>query len=241
MKLFVVFALAWACCGSAHSVSAIYDPEHNQILQQQGEDRPRSIASLTKLMTAMVVLNSGQSRSDLLPLSTHQASVLPPKQYSRLELLHALLVHSDNAAAETLAEHYPGGRYQFVRDMNRRAEILGMKNTKFVDPSGLGVFNISTLKEVSVMLAESRKYELIRTISTLPSVQLRQHWLPNTSSSLLTRLKNVVVSKTGFTNHAGFCAGMVVMHRGRELVLVVLGEPTKQQRVQAMDQLVRNI
>lgn len=240
MKCFVLAVMLWFHY-SAFGAAIVYDPESNNVLQQQGEEKSRSIASLTKLMTAMIVLDNQQSMHQTLRLVQTTASVLPAKSYSRLELLHAMLVHSDNAAAETLASNHPQGRSSFIKAMNDKARTLGLVQTQFADASGLSVFNVSTLREVGAMIAEARRYELIRTISTLPSIQLNNQWLHNTSSSLLARIQNTVVSKTGFTNHAGFCAAMVVIHQGRELIFVILGEPSRYHRIAALDRLIKNI
>ena len=232
--LCLLFSPAW-------SAALIYDPEQNKILHQQGEDQVRPIASITKLMTAMVVLESKNDLSVMVTLDSRVGTALPQGQYTKLELMHAMLVHSDNAAAETLAQNHPGGRFQFVKDMNLRATKMGLQNTKFIDPSGLSVFNVSTMQELAVLVYTSSEYELIRSISTLPWVSLTKKTLPNTSSGLLSKFQNVVITKTGFTNHAGFCAGMVIVNRGKELVVIVLGEPSKHRRLLAVDQLTKTI
>lgn len=240
MKYFVLTMMLWLHHG-AFGAAIVYDPEAQLVIQQQGEEKSRSIASLTKLMTAMVVLDHQWSLSDTVPLVQKINTVLPAKKYSRLELLHAMLVYSDNAAAETLAASHPQGRSRFIKAMNDKAQDLGLVQTQFADASGLSVFNISTLREVGAMISEARRYELIRTISTLPLIQLDKLTLHNTSSRLLARAQNTVVSKTGFTNHAGFCAAMVVMHQGRELIFVILGEPSRHHRIAALDRLIKNI
>jgi D-alanyl-D-alanine endopeptidase (penicillin-binding protein 7) len=172
---------------------------------------------------------------------------LPRRGYSRLELLHAMLVKSDNAAAETLAENHPGGRSVFMLAMNTKAAELDLPNTQFNDPSGLSVFNVSTLQEVGVMFKAANQYELIRSISTMKELQFpaqkkkRAVSLVNTNYTVLTQFKDIVVSKTGFTNPAGFCMGLILNRQGHEFIVIVLGEKNKNQRTATVTRLMQNL
>jgi D-alanyl-D-alanine endopeptidase (penicillin-binding protein 7) len=226
----------------------VYDLSDNRIVSQQGDDAQRPIASLSKIMTAMVVLDSGVSLGEKITISDKRASThLLQQEYSRLELLHAMLVKSDNAAAETLAENHPGGRSAFMSAMNLKAAGLNLPNTRFIDPSGLSVFNISTPREVGMMFKAANQYELIRSISTLKEVQLpaqkknRFVSFVNTNFNTLTQFKDIVVSKTGFTNPAGFCMGLILNRHGHEFIVVVLGEKNKAQRAATVTRIVSNL
>jgi D-alanyl-D-alanine endopeptidase (penicillin-binding protein 7) len=199
-------------------------------------------------MTAMVVLDSSSSLSELLVINDRRVTTqLPRREYSRLELLHAMLVRSDNAAAETLAENYPGGRSVFMFMMNSKALDLNLPSTQFNDPSGLSVFNVSTTREVKEMFKAALQYDLIRSITILKEVQLpaqkKKHTvnLVNTNFNTLSQFKDIVVSKTGFTNPAGFCMGLILNRQGHEFIVVVLGEKNKAQRAATVKRLMKNL
>lgn len=244
-QFFVAFLAVISLSVHATPATLVYNVSDDRIVSQQGDDTPRPIASLSKIMTAMVILDSSASLSELFVINNRRANTrLPQREYSRLELLHAMLVRSDNAAAETLAENYPGGRSVFMFMMNAKAANLNLPNTQFNDPSGLSVFNVSTLREVKEMFKAALQYDLIRSISTLKEVQLpaqkKKHAvnLVNTNFNTLSRFKDIVVSKTGFTNPAGFCMGLILNRQGHEFVVVVLGEKNKAQREATVNRLM---
>jgi len=211
-------------------------------------DRLRSIASITKIMTAMVALDYDKDLSRRLMLSKQVRSHLPRQQYTREQLLKAMLINSDNAAAETIAEDYPGGRSAFVARMNMQADIWGMKDTNFVDPSGLGVFNVSTVRDVANMMTTATGYWFITevgsqkqaAIETKYRKQVRTIRLPHTSGQLLFTFDNVVVSKTGLTSSAGWCVGMVVEQNQQRYVVVVLGSRNKRERLETVKNIRYN-
>jgi D-alanyl-D-alanine endopeptidase (penicillin-binding protein 7) len=224
----------------------VFDATENRVITGDHNNTTRPIASLTKLMTAMVVLNSTDRLEEPLLIIRKVSTTLPFSHYSRLELLNAMLVKSDNAAAETLAENYPGGRAAFLTAMNDQARDLGMINTSFEDPTGLSRNNISTPSEVGRMLLAANSYALIRSISTQTQTTVhvprsRNLGLTNTNFNILSKFKDIAVSKTGFTNPAGFCLGLVVNRGYRDIVIVVLGEPNKKQRAATIDRIMRII
>jgi len=247
-QFFTALLVLFSISVQATPATLVYDLSVNRIVSQQGDDTQRPIASLSKIMTAMVVLDSTASLSELLAINNRRATThLPRREYSRLELLHAMLVRSDNAAAETLAESHPGGRSVFMLAMNLKARDLNMTNTQFNDPSGLSVFNVSTPQEVGAMFKAANQYELIRSITTLKEVQLpaqkkkRAVIFVNTNFNILTQFKDIVVSKTGFTNPAGFCMGLILNRQGHEFVVVVLGEKNKEQRAATVNRLMNKL
>lgn len=246
-RIFVALASAISLTALAVPTTLVYDLSSDRIVSQQGDTAQRPIASLSKLMTAMVVLDSTAPMSELLTINRRAGTRLPQREYSRLELLHAMLVKSDNAAAETLAENHPGGRSVFMFMMNLKAQDLNLPATQFVDPSGLSVFNVSTAYEVGVMLRAANQYELIRNISTLKEVRLeapkkkRAVSFVNTNYNILSQFKDIVVSKTGFTNPAGFCMGLILNRQGHEFVVVVLGEKNKHQRAATVNRIIREL
>ena len=224
----------------------------NKIILGQNIDQVRGLASMTKLMTAMVALDHNMDMNRKLQLSKLVGSRMPKREYTRGELFHMLLIKSDNAAAETLATDYPGGREKFIRDMNIRAEMMGMYSTHFDDPSGLSSGNVSTASDVTQMLIASAYYPEIREISTKKSTAIltqvkrknRIVVLHNTNTAILSQIDGVQVSKTGFTNPAGFCVAILVeKSKGEETyyeAIVVMGARNPAQRVDAVKRVVYN-
>ena len=207
MKQFVT-ALLFLLSISVQATPAtlVYNVSDDRIVSQQGDNAPRPIASLSKIMTAMVVLDSSASLSELLVINNRRANM-----------------------------------------MNSKAVDLNLPNTQFIDPSGLSVFNISTPREVKEMFKAALQYDLIRSITILKEVQLpaqkKKHAvsLVNTNFNTLSQFKDIVVSKTGFTNPAGFCMGLILNRQGHEFIVVVLGEKNKAQRAATVNRLMKNL
>ncbi len=232
---------------SADSV-LLYNISRNKIEMSRNADQIRSIASITKIMTAMITLDYDIDLSRKLMLSKRVPSQLPKQLYTREQLLKAMLIKSDNAAAETLAEDYPGGRSAFVSRMNLQARLWDMHHTNFVDPSGLGVFNVSTAKDVADLMQTSLGYWFIREVSGQKQVafetkyrkKIRTINLEHTSGPLLFTFDSVLVSKTGLTSAAGWCVGMVVEQNQQQYVIVVLGSKNKKQRLDTVKDIRYN-
>lgn len=206
----------------------------------------RPIASLTKLMTAIVVLKNNPKFTQEIPYKGH---VLVGKTQTVERLLESLLVRSDNMAAEALAENWDGGRKKFIEEMNKEAKHLKLSSTRFADPSGLNKNNVSTAGELVVLLIEANKYNVIKKFSTTKQIQfekqigkkLRVLSIPNTNKKLLFDFDNIVISKTGFTNPAGRCLAMVVEKNNELYAVVILGEPTFESRELTARTLIYNI
>ena len=183
----------------------VTDVTTDTILRGHNIDKVRGLASMTKLMTAMIALDHDLNMNRKLQLSKLAGSHLPKREYTRGELFHALLIRSDNAAAETLAADYPGGREKFIRDMNLRAETMGMYDTHFDDPSGLSSGNVSTASNVTQMVVAAGYYRHIREISTkktatiLTQIKRKERILilHNTNTAILSQIDGIQVSKTG--------------------------------------------
>jgi len=222
------------------------------ITRSQNIDEVRALASMTKLMTAMVALDYDHDMNRKLVLSRNAGSKMPRREYTRGELFHMLLIKSDNAAAETLASDYPGGRQRFMRHMNSRALMLDMFNTHFDDPSGLSKYNVSTASDVTQMVIESSKYSEIRNISTKKVAMIetpskrksRVLVLHNTNKTILSQVNGVQLSKTGYTNPAGFCVAILVHKnegdRDYYEVIVVMGARNSSHRVDTVKRVVYN-
>jgi len=226
----------------------LYNVTDNRVEYQRNANETRAMASITKLMTAMVTLDHDRDLKRKLRLITPVSSNLPRQDYSRYDLLMAMLVRSDNAAAETIAADYPGGRRAFVTAMNRQARQLDLRTVQFDDPSGLSSKNTGTAGDVANMVQIASGYWVIREASTRKDVEFETRYqkkvrkikLNHTSGDLLFAFDSVIVTKTGLTNSAGWCVGMMVEQNQKQYVIVVLGSRTKQQRTSTAQDLLYN-
>jgi D-alanyl-D-alanine endopeptidase (penicillin-binding protein 7) len=192
-------------------------------------DETRSIASITKLMTAIVVLDSGQSLNEVIPKKLHN------KNLTRQTLLELAIVKSDNEAAKMLCDYYKGGYNACIEAMNAKAQTLGMTNTKFVDPTGRYHENVSTAKDLVKLVLEASHYKLINYASNMISVKweiAKKHVIEFTNTNTLVgKGYNFVVSKTGFIRKAGGCIVMMVDTSYGPRTVVLLGSKNMQTRI----------
>ena len=225
----------------------VYNETLDRVEYQRNSTEYRPMASITKLMTAMVALDHSKDLFRQLPLNTTVRSNLPRGTYTRQELFTAMLVRSDNAAAETLAGDYPGGRKEFVWRMNQQAKEWGI-NAVFRDPTGLDAHNMATAGDVGTMAGYAAGYWVIRDASVKKTVaferkfkkRLRVIQLNNTNRPLLMEFDEIIASKTGFTNPAGYCVALVVEHQKQRRVIVVLGERNKSRRIDTVQDIIYN-
>jgi D-alanyl-D-alanine endopeptidase (penicillin-binding protein 7) len=225
----------------------VYNETADRVEYQRNSTEYRPMASITKLMTAMVALDYSKDLFRQLPLNTTVRSNLPRGTYTRQELFTAMLVRSDNAAAETLAGDYPGGRKEFVWRMNQQAKEWGI-NAVFRDPTGLDAHNMATAGDVGTMAGYAAGYWVIREASVKKTVaferkfkkKLRKIQLNNTNRPLLMEFDEIIASKTGFTNPAGYCVALVVEHQKQRRVIVVLGERNKSRRIDTVQDIMYN-
>ena len=253
MRLILVLLLTinvcWAKSDNRLEPSILlYNQTTGAKILDQNTDQVRPLASITKLMTAIVAIDSNISPYEQLPLYHKLGSLLPRKNWTREDLMTAMLVRSDNAAAETLARDYPGGREGFMYAMNAKANQLGMINTHFDDPSGLSQLNTSTAIDITKLLLASAKYEVIRQNSikkqaifeTKVKQKVRTIKLEHTSAPYLFQFDNIVITKTGLTTPAGWCVALLVEQKNQTFVIVVLGSKTKQQRLDKVKEIMYN-
>jgi len=222
---FIVAILLLASINAFGKSHILYDADEHVIVTGFNYHDVSSIASLTKLMTAMVYIDSGNYKQ---------------------ELLERLLIRSDNLVAEKIAKEYDGGSYAFVKAMNRKAEKIGLYETFYHDASGLSVFNRSTAREYVDIVIESEKYPLIRKISsttekTFYKNKKSYYTLHNTNMTLLKEYHDIALSKTGFTNKAGRCLALFVERGARKYIIVILGEPTAEKRQKIAKELINMI
>ena len=227
--LIFTFALLF----SANSLAVtqyVYNISKNEVVSDTMSDTVRPIASVTKLMTATVLVEIGLSLDERVPYKG--SKVLSRKTRTREELLSLMLIKSDNVAAESLWYGYPGGRDSFIRAMNQKALQLGMLNTSYVDLSGLGVGNKSTARDLGLLLQYAHQYSKITQIASMQKFVVvdsgkrkpRITTVNNTNYKLLVDFNEIEISKTGFTNPAGKCLAMFINKNGEQYVVVILGE-----------------
>lgn len=214
----------------------LIDLQTNQELYSNNADLVRPIASITKLMTAMVVLDARQSMDEVLTVTITQnpdmkgvySRVRLGSQLNRRDMLHITLMSSENRAATTLAHHYPGGYRAFIAAMNAKAKALGMKNTRYVEPTGLSPNNVSTARDLSKLLLAARNYPLLSELSTTrertvlfskPTYRLGFH---NTDHLVKKDNWDIKLTKTGFTNEAGHCLVLLTTMDNRPVAMVIL-------------------
>lgn len=215
---------------------------HEQVLAKNANAQV-PIASITKLMTAMVVLDSRPNMLDYLLISEQDVDTLRNSssrlavgtELTRFEMLKLALMSSENRAASTLARHYPGGLPAFVAAMNRKAEALGMHNTHFVDSTGLNSANVSTAQDLVKMVRAAYRYELIREFSTSTGYDVyasgRNLAYNNTNALVKSDDWDIGLSKTGFIREAGRCLVMQAKIASRPMIIVLLDSVGKYSRI----------
>jgi len=193
-----------------------------KIIDGENYKQVRSIASVSKLITAMTVLDAGQDLNKRIG------------SYTRKDLIQLSLVHSDNRAAKLLCENYATGYVGCIRAMNEKARKLGLTNTHFVEPTGLSVFNVSTAEElVDIVIAAADYPEIVQASrSTEIKVKVRKKWLVfHNTNPIVGRRQDVIVSKTGWITASGGCLVMLVDTDIGRRVIIVLGSKNTRTRI----------
>ncbi len=214
----------------------VVDLKTNQVLFSSNPDRVAPIASVTKLMAAMVVLDAKLPMEQQLPVIIRDVAemrgvysrVRIGSEISRRDMLQLALMSSENRATASLAHHYPGGVPAFVAAMNAKARALGMHHSRFVEPTGLSQDNLSSANDLVKLLKASQQYPLIGQFSTTgektayfrkPAYTLG---FRNTNRLVYKPDWSIQLTKTGFTNAAGHCLVMRTHMDGRPVAFVVL-------------------
>lgn len=249
-KLFVAVVLGCVSLPAHSQLLVIYDLERKVFIEGQQADMIISIASITKLATAMAVIDAGQDLDHKLKIRGKEASnrIHPGLTLTRRELLELLLVTSDNLAAETLLHHYPGGHKSGLSAMNTMANNIGAKDTVFVDASGINSGNKSTAADLIKILDQSSKYDIIRQFSNQDGLDIaivktskKRTWI----EKIIGRATNpyardpqsftTVVAKTGYTRAAGFCLAMIIEIDKHRYALISAGNPSRASRKDSLD------
>ncbi|MDD5250467.1 MAG: D-alanyl-D-alanine endopeptidase [Rhodocyclaceae bacterium] len=201
------------------------------------------IASISKLMTAMVALDAKPSLSEVLTVSEEDVDSLKGThsrlrvgtRLTREEMLNLALMSSENRAASALSRNYPGGREAFVAAMNRKCQALGLADTQFADPTGLTASNVSSARDLAKMVAAAYEYPLIRQFTTATEREVviagRPQLFHNTNSLVKSPSWEIGLSKTGYINEAGKCLVMQTWINNKPTIIVLLDSWGKMTRI----------
>ncbi|WP_305823224.1 D-alanyl-D-alanine endopeptidase [Massilia brevitalea] len=224
------------------NVAFVLDQNSSEVLFEKNANVALPIASITKLMTGLVVVEAGQSLDETLTVTTadvdrlkYSSSRLPVgARMTRNNLLHIALMSSENRAAAALGRNYPGGTQAFVAAMNAKAKELGMNDTRYVDSSGLSSQNVSSARDLAKLVAFAHQKPLLRQYSTDPNWVVEASGRPmrysNTNYLVALPDWNIGLQKTGFINEAGRCLVMQAMIQGRNVIMVFLDSKGKMSR-----------
>ena len=214
-----------------------------EVLSERNGNRVMPIASLTKLMTALVVLDANQRLNEMITVTNADIDRIKGtgsrlaigSRLSRAEMLHIALMSSENRAASALARYYPGGQRAFIEAMNAKARMLGMWNTRYADSTGLNPRNVSTAQDQAKLAAAAAAYPLIRQFSTDEQSYVRTnkrqlHYL-NSNRLIREGQWEFTLSKTGYIREAGRCLVLGTKVNREPVIIVLLNAETTNDRV----------
>lgn len=225
------------------SVAFVLDSDTNEVLFSKNSQAVLPIASLTKLMTAVIVTEAQQPLGEALTVTQDDVDtekfsssrLRVGTTLSREEMLHLALMSSENRAAHALGRAYPGGVEVFVAAMNRRARELGMNDTRYVEPTGLSSRNQSSARDLATLVQAAQKHQIIRDFSTSPDFQVelgnRTTQFRTTNALVRSPSWDIALQKTGYINEAGRCLVMQARMAGRKLIMVFLDSSGKYSRI----------
>lgn len=225
------------------NAALVVDQDTFEVLFDKNSAVPLPIASLTKLMTALVVVEARQEMDEVLEVTADDidrernssSRLRVGAQMTRADMLHIALMSSENRAASALGRHFPGGLPAFVAAMNAKAKALGMRNTRFVDPTGLSSNNVASAWDLAKLASAAHKHPVIREYSTYPryAVDAGGYRLQYMNSNRLVLNPNweIGLQKTGYISEAGRCLLMQASIEGRAVVMVLLDSKGKDSRL----------
>jgi D-alanyl-D-alanine endopeptidase (penicillin-binding protein 7) len=225
MRAFILSALLFASNAFAVNITAqswLETDIQGNLIEGYNITEVRSIASITKLMTVMAVIDNNQNMQEKLG------------KYTREQHIQLALVKSDNNSAKVLCDNFPGGRFECIRYMNEKANYLGMLRTKFVEPTGLSPMNISTALDLLRLVFESSHYpEIVKASQTaVLNIQTGKKTQSfNNTNPIVGKRHNFIVSKTGTTNAAGGCIVMMLDTEVGRRIVIVLGSKNGKVRI----------
>ncbi|MDO8888494.1 MAG: serine hydrolase [Hydrogenophaga sp.] len=233
------------------SVALVIDQETNEVLFSKNDAAVLPIASLTKLMTGLVIADANLDMNELITITqddvdTHKGSssrLAVGSTLSRGEMMHLALMSSENRAANALGRTYPGGLSEFVRLMNGKAKQLGMADTRYVEPTGLSSLNQSSARDLATLVSVAHDRPILRSLSTSPGheVELGRRTLHYNNSNRLIKNPDwdIGLQKTGYISEAGRCLVMQAKVAGRQLIMVFLDSTGKLSRLQDAERVRR--
>ena len=225
----------------------VQDAETGEIVFGKNADTVTPIASITKLMTAMVILDSGLdleeqivlNREDAIAMKGARSRLRSGLSIARGDLLLLALMASENRAAAALGRTYPGGLEAFVDAMNTKAAAIEMTETRFVEPTGLSPANVSTASDLARLVRAAHEYPVIREFSTRDRATIKAGWgkrfqslaYGNTNGLVRSKYWDIELSKTGYISEAGRCLVMHVRLAEKDLIVVLLDSWGKNSRI----------
>ena len=233
------------------SVALVVDQQTNEVLFSKNDSAVLPIASLTKLMTGLVVTDANLPLDEMVTITSDDVDTVKGSRsrlavgttLTRLELMHLALMSSENRAAHALGRTFPGGLDQFVRLMNAKARELGMRDTRYVEPTGLSSLNQSSARDLATLVSVASQRPLLRSLSTSPSHQLElgHRTLEYRNSNRLIRDPDwdIGLQKTGYISEAGRCLVMQARVAGRQLIMVFLDATGQLGRAQDAERVRR--
>jgi D-alanyl-D-alanine endopeptidase (penicillin-binding protein 7) len=225
------------------NVALVLDQDNNQVLLSKNDHAVLPIASLTKLMTGLLISEAKLPMDQPITIMPDDVDMLKHSRsrlavgttLTRGEMLHLALMSSENRAAHALARTYPGGLDHFIALMNMRADALGMKDTHYVEPTGLSSDNRSSANDLAKLVAVAAQDPLLRQLTTSPGDEVavghRVLQYNNTDRLVKNPQWDISLQKTGFINEAGDCLVMQARIAGRQLIMVFLDSANKFARI----------
>jgi D-alanyl-D-alanine endopeptidase (penicillin-binding protein 7) len=225
------------------SVALVIDQDTQQVLFSKNPEAVLPIASITKLMTALVVVEAGLPLDEQLVIVQQDVDVYRGKgsrlragnTLTRGELLHLALMASENRAAHALGRTYPGGLTAFREAMNAKASLLSMHHTQFVEPTGLSSDNRSSAADLALLVGEASRHPIIGNLSTTPDLQMalgkQRVAFRNTNGLVRNPAWEIALQKTGYISEAGRCVVMKAQTAGRNLIMVLLDSAGRHARM----------
>ena len=231
------------------SAVLVIDQLSGDVMLEKNPDAILPIASITKLMTALVIIEKNMSLADVIRITRADAKLerynksrlAVGSRFSRGDLLHLALMSSENRAAHALARTYPGGVQGFVRAMNAKAKLLGMWSTVFTEPTGLNSGNVSSPRDLIRLVDEASRLPLVREYSTsvkhLVRIRNRTHKFRNSNVLARGEIWDLGVSKTGFIRDAGRCLVMQAFINKNPVIIVMLDAEANSKRRRDAEQI----
>jgi D-alanyl-D-alanine endopeptidase (penicillin-binding protein 7) len=225
------------------NVALVFDQSNSQVLLDKNAEVALPIASITKLMTALVVVEAKQDMTEMLEITDEDidreknssSRLRPGVRMSRGDMLHIALMSSENRAASALGRNYPGGLAAAVAAMNAKAKLLGMNDTHYVEPTGLSSQNVASARDLAKLVAAAQQESLLCQYSTDPRYVVaaggRELQYANSNHLVSNPTWDILLQKTGYITEAGHCMVMRAMIEGRAIIMVFLDSKGKDSRL----------